>query len=128
MRISDWRSDGCSSDLHGVGGPASDDRDRPGIAAMLDGVGDEVEQNMMKQPLVGPDERQAGGNLKIDMVAAQHILEVVDDAGDRIGQVDRRHAEMDAPGVDSHQFDQIVAKTAQARQLDRKSTRMKSSQ
>src|SRR3546814_1675124 len=87
------------------------------MAAMLDGVGDQVEQNMMKQPLVGPDERQAGGNLKIDMVAAQHILEVVDDAGDRIGQVDRRHAEMDAPGVDSHQFDQIVEKTAQARQF-----------
>ncbi len=48
---------------YGIGRPAADDGDRPGAAAMLDRIGEQVEQNVMEQPLIDPDKRKTRGNL-----------------------------------------------------------------
>src|SRR3546814_6077543 len=78
---------------HAVGRPPPGDGDRPRIAAMLNGVGQQVEQDVMQQAGIDADQRQAGGNLKVDGMAAEQILEVMDDTRDHIGQVHRRSEE-----------------------------------
>src|SRR3546814_12234747 len=67
MRISDWSSDVCSSDLHIVGGPCL--RQRPGLAEAGDRA---VDQPGIDRPHVLPPQRQA-----LDDAAAEVLHEDV---------------------------------------------------
>src|SRR3546814_6293565 len=88
---------------------------------MLNGVGQQVEQDVMQQAGIDADQRQAGGNLKVDGMAAEQILEVMDDTRDHIGQVHRLDVEADPPDIGPDQFDQLFEERAEEHTPDIKS-------
>src|SRR3546814_10857677 len=135
MRISDWSSDVCSSDLHIVGGPCL--RQRPGLAEAGDRAVDQpgIDRPHVLPPQlqalddaaaevlhedVGPaDEVEGDGPVLLLLEVEDHVA-LVDVEADEVGSHDALQGQNPSRAVAGGRLDLAY--------LDRKSKRLNSSQ
>src|SRR3546814_14132984 len=93
MRISDWSSDVCSSDLLGVAGLVGQAEHAPGILARaaepvgVEGVADQQADQRADQR-IGPEQRRAGEEAEDFSVPAVHgeiLSPPLEGEGDKLG-------------------------------------------
>ena len=95
-------------DLNQVINPAYRDLDRSASACKVDGIADQVEENLLDPPRVGRDQKRFLSNLQLDRLVGGDHLDRVQCGTSKVDDVERRTVELEGGGLEPGDIDNLA--------------------